>query len=546
MRRSITALALLFSVLAARTLPAAAAQQAEANRYELRGAVINSGTGEGISGALVEGYFPDRRVQFSGSDGSFVFEDIPRGRYSIAARKPGFFNQAELGQWNAGFKSMRTVPADAEVIVKLTPEAIIYGDVTNEDGAAVERITVKAERWQTEDGRSQLEVAGNTATDDQGNFRIAELRPGTYYLRFESVNRGGRRNYFELQRNNAKEQGYGTEFYPGVADRASASAIAVRAGAQVHVTQIMSKLRLFEISGIIHGAGPESGVNLNLNNEEGDMAQSSVHFDAKTGEFQMPGIPPGMYVLSATAWSQRGNGVQSQRETSSALLPIHVHSDISGLNLTLGPGISVRVVVHDERSHGETTINGNLVFVRMISKEFPQITQAVSAPSPERLGRGPAKFSGLMPEVYSVEATTNQWGYVAALQCGEVNLLRDDMIVGAGTAPPPIEATLRDDGAQLNLTVAENGEPVAANVVVFSEEKPKASLLIRTNETGQVSTGSVAPGTYEVIALENAEDLEFRNPAAMQKYLGQASTVTLGPGDKVSVKVEVQKEGGQQ
>lgn len=49
-----------------------------------------------------------------------------------------------------------------------------------------------------------------------------------------------------------------------------------------------------------------------------------------------------------------------------------------------------------------------------------------------------------------------------------------------------------------------------------------------------------------MVALKDAQELEFRNPSAMEKYLGHASTVTLHPGDESSVRVEVQKPEEQQ
>jgi hypothetical protein len=61
------------------------------------------------------------------------------------------------------------------------------------------------------------------------------------------------------------------------------------------------------------------------------------------------------------------------------------------------------------------------------------------------------------------------------------------------------------------------------------------------NDTGMFSLGSLAPGRYQVVAVKDAQDLEFRNPAAMEKYLEHASAVTLQPGDKASVRVEVQE-----
>jgi hypothetical protein len=41
--------------------------------------------------------------------------------------------------------------------------------------------------------------------------------------------------------------------------------------------------------------------------------------------------------------------------------------------------------------------------------------------------------------------------------------------------------------------------------------------------------------------VKDAQDLEFRNPAAMEKYLGHASSVILQPGDETNLRVEMQE-----
>jgi len=71
--------------------------------------------------------------------------------------------------------------------------------------------------------------------------------------------------------------------------------------------------------------------------------------------------------------------------------------------------------------------------------------------------------------------------------------------------------------------------------VIYSEEYPRRSLLMQTY-TGSLSIGNLPPGTYQVVAVKDARDLEFRNPAAMEKYLKHADVVTLGPGGKATMR----------
>ena len=108
------------------------------------------------------------------------------------------------------------------------------------------------------------------------------------------------------------------------------------------------------------------------------------------------------------------------------------------------------------------------------------------------------------------------------------------------------EVTLWNDGAQLNVSVTDETQRRAASVVIYSQEYPQQSLLVQLDDSGSASQTNLAPGTYSLIAVDDADDLEFRNPLAMQKYLGDATEVTLQPGDKTSVRVKLQVAQGQQ
>ena len=95
--------------------------------------------------------------------------------------------------------------------------------------------------------------------------------------------------------------------------------------------------------------------------------------------------------------------------------------------------------------------------------------------------------------------------------------------------------------AQLSMTAVKNGQAASATVVVYSEEYPKRSLEGRIYDGGVMTWSNLAPGTYRVIAVEEGQSLEFRNPAAMERFVDKAATVSLSAGDKANVRVEVQE-----
>jgi hypothetical protein len=519
----------------------ALAQQTETDNFEMRGMVINAATGEPVSRALVQMQVATGKAQFAGADGTFVFKNLPRGRYNLTASKPGFFNEQQLGRWNAWRNSFEDIPSEKEVVLKLTPEAIIYGEVKNEGGEPVEGVTVRAQRWQTQNGRKNLQNARDAATDDEGNFRLSELTPGSYRLSFVPANRGGWVTFDKLNRRKQTDQGYGTQFYPGVADVESATAIELRAGATVHITQALSRQRLFEVAGVVRGATPVGGFNLALMDASGDLVQRTVRIDPKSGEFQIPGIPAGSYMLSASAQAPNENGPQELQVQLTATQLIHLKSDLAGLVLTLGRGISLGVQVYGGIPPVGTA-HAPQVMVQLIAKEFLQNSRGTMVPPQNGEPTPAARIEDIPPGTYTVEASPNQPAYIASLRCGSVDLLRDDLTLAAGGVLPPIEVTLGNDGAQLSVKVTEKGQPAAAAVVIYSEEYPRRSVLTQTNEAGTFSQGNLAPGKYQVIAVKDALDLEFRDPAAMEKYLGHANAVTLqSGGGETSVRVEVQE-----
>jgi hypothetical protein len=242
---------------------------------------------------------------------------------------------------------------------------------------------------------------------------------------------------------------------------------------------------------------------------------------------------------------RRGPAPEEIKPALTATQLVHLTSDVTGVVLVLQPTNSVEIQVRDEIPPDGSNVLHQAV-VRFVSLENSQYSPAIQAPimAGERVMA--ARLDDIPPGTYRVEAIPNRGGYVASLRCGGTDLLREDLTFVTGAALPPIEVMLRNDGAQLNLSVMDENQPRSASVVIYSEEYPRRSLLVQMDNTGSASQTNLAPGTYSLIAVEDADDLEFRNPLAMQKFLGDATEVTLQPGDKTSVRVKLQAAQGEQ
>jgi len=535
MRPSLPTGLLFIAALLLLMLPSCLARQTDTRLYELRGKVISTATSQPVSGALLQ--ISGQPARFSDSDGSFAFSDLPPGRVLISALKPGFFNQQQLGGWIVSDPPVE-VPSSTPVLVKLTPEAVIFGEVKNADGDPLEGIAVRAERWRMLDGRKQLQMARETTTDDQGKFRIAELPPASYFLAFLPAG-NGTMFVHGLSRKVKPQEGYGTQFYPGVADIQSATPLPVRAGSNVHVTHNFAKQPLFQVSGSVRGILPQSSFDVQLTNSLGENAPGNTRFDPGTGDFQIPGIPAGTYLLTAVQFHSQSPPSVIGDPPMTATQTLHVDRDLAGVVLVLGSGISIPVQVREDFSSapGET----HQVYVHLLSQDFAQNSAAVMVP-PSRSEniRAPDKLENISPGTFWVEAQpVSAQDYVAELRCGHLDLLRDQLVIAPGASVPSIDVTLRNDVAQLSVALRQKDRPAA--ILIYSSDYPRSSRLMPFPPgAASLSVSGLPPGSYQVLALAGLGELEFRNPQVMEKYLPHAVAVTLSPHDNAAVTVDVQ------
>jgi hypothetical protein len=531
---------LAFPLLLLLCPPARAQQQPQSNNdlFELHGIVLNSANHQPIPNALVQ-LDSGEQSQFSTADGTFSFTNLTAGQHSVLPRKPGFFNGEQFPE-SPSRVNFLDIPSATPLTFTLDPEAILYGEVKNELGEPVEGVTVRAQRWQINNGHRQLMSVGtDTATDDEGKFRIAELPSGDYQLAFVPSSRNGWVNYDKLTATHRSEQGYGQQFYPGVPDSASATTLHLRAGDQLHIVQTLSRQRLFEVSGVINGVSPGAGFNVDLTSDSGDPVQKTVRLDPKTRQFQIIGVPAGYYILRA--FSQIPKPGTQEVTTLTTSLPITVHSDFSGAVITLGHAISIPIQIHDEIPP-DPNGNPHRVTIQLLSKEFHQMSLATMVPDglPDGKDR-PARIDDIPPGTYSVEPQLQYPGYIAALRCGTLDLLREDLLIAPGSTPPPIEVTLRDDPAQLQVTLIDAAQSPNAGIILYSDDFPRFSFLMQPFGDGQFQLVNIPPGRYAIVALSNANELEFRDPVAMRTYLTHATTITLAPSTKSSARVALQK-----
>jgi protocatechuate 3,4-dioxygenase beta subunit len=220
----------------------------------VEGDAVSAATGGPVAGLHV--WLNDKPVLFAITDsaGHFRLADVATGSQFVNASGAGWLNHSapinvESGRNGAGIK------------LRMLPEALISGKVEDESGWPVFQAQVMAVRYSLGNGWQQ---AGSVQTNDLGEYRLAKLPPGRYWLR---VQPGSRADW---------DPRFTTTFYPGPPVAPDSPALSLVTGQQV------------------------SGLNIRLRKEEGRQVRGRVIWPAG---IPAPAQPQTLRMQSAEPWN---------------------------------------------------------------------------------------------------------------------------------------------------------------------------------------------------------------------------------------------------
>ena len=132
--------------------------------------------------------------------------------------------------------------------------------------------------------------------------------------------------------------------------------------------------------------------------------------------------------------------------------------------------------------------------------------------------------------ISSAEISAFGGWYVESAQCGNTNLLSEEMVVNAGIACA-IELTLRNDGGVLKARVETPswGVQGTALLVPASERINLRSLPFYAADSSgaEITVSGIAPGEYLLYAFDTPEGVEYSNPEVLRSYSSRATPVTI-------------------
>jgi hypothetical protein len=535
--------------------------QPEDKQSTVRGTVVNAMTGAPISRALV--YSADNRLAtFTDGEGHFEF-DLPKvgngsersfidhspyngGLRGLMARKPGFLDDANVRR-----QAETTSGSDLTITIPLLPEALIKGRVIQSEADPALGISVQLFSRRVQDGMPKWVQTDTARANSSGEFRFAELVPGTYkLLTNESMD-----NDPAITVPGGQQYGFAPVYYPGVADFAAAGVIQLTAGQTVQVDIPLTRqpylpVRIPVASGELNG---NMRVTVSVQGHRGPGYSLGYIAEKRRIEGLLPN---GNYLVEATTYGQ------SSASGAAHLVVAGAPAEAPTMTLVRNSSITVHVI----EQFSATDWNGKMTWGGgggSFEVHGPRGYLQINAESADDFGQqgawlrppsGPTDDSlvleNLMPGRYWLQLHSSR-GYVAAATVGGVDLLHEPLVVGPGSSIP-IEVTMRDDNAELDGTVAGLAPPASTDssgdlsqrqawvYCVPLPDSPGQFEQTWVSPEGKINSTQMAPGTYRILAFASQQpNLSYRDAEAMKLYDTKGQVVHLAAGEKASVQLQL-------
>ncbi|MFY9844066.1 MAG: carboxypeptidase regulatory-like domain-containing protein [Terriglobales bacterium] len=561
---------LLLAIFAFNAVLAIAQGSATAPKIaSIAGAVVKEPGSEPLKKVLVQVIAEDQKqggnyTASTDADGHFRVENVVPGRYRIFVERTGFVGVNERGlKSETNVFTLQAGQSLEDLLFRMLPTAVIDGRITDEDGDPMSSVGVFAQKKIA--GKGTRESVASGTTNDLGEYRLAGLFPGQYWIvampppDFRDYERPREKSPPDNKDNKNDNNGsqpdtrYLTTYYPGTNDAMQASTVTLKAGDEMPVNLTLVPARTYRIRGIVTGVPSGVKPSVELFSKAGDSIRANAGEIGPDGQFEIRGVAPGSYVLKLMAHTEAVSLSAHQDVTV-------VAGDVDGAKLVPQPSFPLS---GHFRIEGGAPGDLTRYAVNLRQAELPEdagffISQdffGTNAPI-DRLGNFTWKDVNPGNYVVQVVGGEAQGFYLKSATLGG----RDIATGFAASGPATLDLVVSTKGGVVEGNVTEkkrdgdtdslnNDHPVAnATVVAVPEEKyrklPDRFGVGSTDQGGRFTIRGLAPGGYTLYAWQDLEDGVWRDADFLksQEATGTAVKVEEGSDQRVELRLIVLSE----
>jgi hypothetical protein len=487
--------------------------------------------------------------------------------------------------------------------------SVLSGRVITEDGEPASQTTIQAYTFQYSDGERRLAQAATAQTNDLGEYRLFWLEPGEYFVSVTPRGAGGEPAAARVEVGGARRGGVdglqeitavlgplvealtpnaAVVFYPGTIDPGTAVPINVGTGTETRGVDFnLRPIPTVNISGRIaapfplgvrgqsanpgpRGGGRRGDIQLALGNAAGRGAGAQVSLSregavrsgllplltnstpvADDGSFEIRGVSPGGYILTATAADP-----ENRQYTARTRIDV-ANADISNITLAVRPGAEIRGrIVLD----GQPPASFRMTQLRvgLVSEDSPLGALAFNL---NLGGRGIATaLQGDASATVAEDGTFTltdvgaaeyrlrvnglpQGAYVETGRLGSVDVLNGPFTLNdtqqilqlqLGFSPGRVTGVVYD---------AARNPVIGATAVLVPEEarrgRSELYLSTTTDSRGQFTFSAVPAGNYKVFAWEDVPSGAWQYPDFIRRFEDRGQPLNLSRNGAATIETLV-------
>jgi hypothetical protein len=509
-------------------------QTAPPPTYVLSGIVVDSETHDPLPETEVQ-VAPAGKTELvesviTNANGRFTFDNLFAGTYTLTAARPGYLEShyQQHGRYSTAIQ-MGPGLQSTDLVFPLAKKASISGTIVDRDGEPVPYANVEALRQSVVDGLRCVTLAGSAGAGEDGRYRVANLRSGTYFLvvmaqpwytqQYMAMEKGVDR---AAEASSKLDAAYPVTYYPGVSSDSAAAPIVLRAGAQAQADFTLTEVPAIHVI-VPRSAGANTNARLLAANHWGaSLSLRSMYF-SRLG--QIFNLAPGRYQLLA--------GWRDAAGEHSAAKIMEIDGDLTIDPATLDNRRSVVASLSEAGAAMQLPSSG--LALRDLS--------TLRTLNPVRAGNKQVRWPAQELISNRYELIWNGSGDFYVQGVAAVNAKVTGRIVEFGPdAPVQLQVRLARGDSLVKGKVQHGGTPVpGAMVLLLRDDFATAPSLIRrdqSNSDGSFSLDNVVPGSYTLLALPTDDDLAYADPSAIDQFLSKGKRLSIAPFNRYSETID--------
>lgn len=476
----------------------------------------------------------DRQLTVSaitGGDGRFGFNNVPAGKYTLAAQRRGN-NRQQLYRQDGPYSTAIVVGpglSAENIVFPLEAPGSISGTILDQNGEPPAAAQVWLYRKSVVGGKPEIQIAGQRQVDRSGSFHIGHLGPGAYFVAVS-----GRPWYARgfpqgaAQVNPEMDVVYPVTYYGDATDPAAAAPVKLAEGGS---STIQINLRAVPAVHVDLGQESQNDRRHNMPRNRflavetigGNTVPIFANMMGMNGRQEM-GVAPGHYIVHTMTFEDRRG--------------------------TMGPGARIDITGNTSINPGDlkpTSLSGQLRFEGSDAppaQAFLLFSCANRPFSVRVLKDGSLQPNGQALSAGHCEVTLgNAPGfYLKSIAAGDAKPSADTVELVEGVDNRITVVAAKGAMSELGGTAIQNERPVSSAMLLLLPEDSARGSLIRRDQSdsdGSFLLHDILPGRYTLLAIDNGKDLAYRDPAAIQPYLAQGVKIEFPRQNSAPVRVNV-------